>query len=258
MTTLRELADGLPNGFHDAQVSACAINYVNGSVTFELLVWMGDERERERYRAARLKVTGLLFCAFEPPDPRYPFAAGAPLVVDLCEADPAVPAIAALPASAFSGRLWVASWNAFIHLAGTHAELSWTDVSPQARFFLNVDLDIESSGDLLPLVQALEPHAYSLERPPGRASFELAEPVSPTTPEPLILEFVRAVRALPPAARAVWSHARKRVLDIGIQSGRRPYQETHRLQPETLRAVADVGAEIAVTVYSLAPEDDVP
>jgi len=104
------------------------------------------------------------------------------------------------------------------------------------------------------LVQALEPHAYSLERPPGRASFELSEPVLPTTPEPLILAFVRAVKALPPAALAVWTHARTRVLDIGIQSGRRPFQETHRLQPETLREVADIGAEIAVTVYSLARE----
>ena len=125
-----------------------------------------------------------------------------------------------------------------------------------ARFFLNVDLDIESTADLTPLVEALEPHAYSLERPPGRASFELNGSVSPMNPEPLILEFVRLVRGLQQSARAVWTGASRRVLDIGIQSRRRPMQDAYRLAPETLRAVAEVDAEIVVTIYALDPEDD--
>jgi hypothetical protein len=122
-------------------------------------------------------------------------------------------------------------------------------------FFLNVDLDIEADGDLALLTQALEPHAYALERSPGRASLELAEPARATTPEPLILEFVGIVQALPLKAREVWDRAEKRVFDIGIQSGRRPFQETYRLGSETLRAVAEIGADIAVTVYSLSADD---
>jgi hypothetical protein len=258
MATLQELAETLPNGFHDAQVSSCAVDFVARTVTFDLSIWVGDETDSERYRRATLKVAGLVFCAFDPPDPRYPFADGRPLEVDLCDADPTVAATAALPDGAFAARLWVANWNSFIHLAGTHAGLAWTDsaTSTSAGFFLNVDLDIESVEDLAPLVASFEPHAYELERPPGRASFELSQPASPTTPEPLIREFVRVVGRLPPAVRGLWDRAPKRVFDIGIQSGRRPFQESHPLGPDTLRAAADIGAGIAVTVYALAADDD--
>jgi hypothetical protein len=124
----------------------------------------------------------------------------------------------------------------------------------KARFFLNVDLDLESGDDLRVLAEALQPEAYSLERPAGRASFELNASVSPETPEPLILEFVRLVNQLPPSARAIWDRASKRVFDIGIQSRRRSFSEAHRLSSETLRAAAEIGAEIGITVYGLADD----
>lgn len=255
MTTLREIAAGLPNGFHDARVDICTVDFAARTLTFELALWVGDDSDPERYRGARLRVAGLLYCAFDPPDPRYPFAERGPLVVDLCDPDAAIPVNAALPLDAFSARFWVASWNSFIHLAATSAELAWTDAARRDRFFLNVDLDVESSEDLAPLIAALEPHACSMERPPGRASFELNQPVSPTTPEPLVVAFVQAVSSLPPPIRAIWDRAARRTFDIGIQSGRRPLQEAHRLSPETLRLAADVDAEIAVTVYGLSVDD---
>ena len=119
------------------------------------------------------------------------------------------------------------------------------------RFFINVDLDIATHADPLPLVRALQPLAYSLERPPGRASFELNTPTSPTSPEPLIREFIRLVGLLPSDARQIWDKASRRVFDVGIQSLRRPFSETHSLSVETLVAAASVHAEIAFTVYSL-------
>jgi hypothetical protein len=258
MATLEEVAGGLPNGFHDAQLSSCAMDFVARTVTFKLSIWIGDQRDAERYRDAELKISGLGLCAFDAPDPRYPFADRRRLAVDLCDADPAVAATSARPENAFAARFWVANWNSFIHLTGTHAELAWSagSASTSHGFFLNVDLDIESSEDMAPLAAALEPHAYELERPPGRASFELGEPVSPRAPEPLIREFVRLVEALPPAARAIWDRAQARVFDIGIQSSRHPFQETHSIGPDTLRAAAAIGAGITVTVCGLAPEDD--
>src|SRR5215471_18348228 len=119
-----------------------------------------------------------------------------------------------------------------------------------SRFFLNVDLDIDSSDDVTALVKAFEPHAYALERPAGRASFELSK-VDAAGPEPIIVEFVRLVTDLPPIARGIWDRASRRVFDIGLQSSRAPHYETHRLTAETLRAVAAIGAEIAVTIYAL-------
>jgi hypothetical protein len=121
-----------------------------------------------------------------------------------------------------------------------------------------VDLELESSDDLSPLVMALDPHAYSLERPPGRACFELNEFDDAAGPEPIILEFVRLVTNLPPDARSAWDRASRRSFDIGLQSGREPFQETHHLAAETLKLVAAIGAEIAVTIYALEPTSPTP
>jgi hypothetical protein len=122
-------------------------------------------------------------------------------------------------------------------------------------FFLNVDLEIESEDDLSLLVEAFEPRSYSLERPLGRACFELNEPVSPTDPEPLILEFVRIVKALPAGPREVWNRASRRVFDIGIQSDHHPIQRSYRLASSTLREISNIGADIAITVYAVHSDD---
>jgi hypothetical protein len=132
----------------------------------------------------------------------------------------------------------------------------WRPGGMPRQFFVNVDLDVESAVDPAPLVRALEPSAYSLERPAGHASFELNVSVAPTSPEPLIREFIRLVRNMPPDARAVWDGASRRVFDVGFQSRRQPFSETHAFSVNTLAEVAEVGAEIAFTTYSLAKEDD--
>jgi hypothetical protein len=120
--------------------------------------------------------------------------------------------------------------------------------------FINVDLDVESTGDLRPLVEAMAAHTYSFERPAGQASFEVHDP-SPTDPEVVILEFVRIVKALPPAARKVWDSASKRVFDIGLESGHQPFRMSHNIGIVTLREAADIGADIAITLYAVDPAD---
>lgn len=125
-----------------------------------------------------------------------------------------------------------------------------------ASLLLNVDLEVESAGDLAPLIEALEPAAYSLGRPPGHACFELNSAVSSGEPEPVILELVRLVGELPPAALSAWDSASRRVFDIGFQAASRPFQQTHHLKPATLRAIADIGAEVAITIYAPTPADD--
>jgi hypothetical protein len=123
--------------------------------------------------------------------------------------------------------------------------------------FINVDLDVTSADDLAPLIEALEPHTYSFERPPGQASFEINEP-SPTDPEVVILELIRLVTSLPPAARRAWDAASKRVFDIGLQSGRHPFHRSYSIGIGTLREAIDIGAEIAITLYALDPTEEDP
>lgn len=117
---------------------------------------------------------------------------------------------------------------------------------------LNVDLEVESQHDLQPVVDAFEPAAYSLERPAGRACFELSEEVAQDDPTALICAFVSLVNSFSPAARESWDRATRRVFDVGVQSGRHPFHKAYCFRVETLRAVASIGAEISVTVY--APE----
>lgn len=130
MTTIPEIDATLPNGFHDAELQSCTIDYVGQTVTFDLEIWIGDlssdnEQVRERYRRARLVVTGLAFCHLEMPDPTYPFQEAGPLRIDLSDPDPQLPDLRKLPEGAFASRFYVSNWNAFIQLAGRDASLSW-------------------------------------------------------------------------------------------------------------------------------------
>lgn len=57
--TLEEVAASLPNGFHDAYIKGISTDYVTGTASFDLEIWVGDdsaekEEDREVYRPARL------------------------------------------------------------------------------------------------------------------------------------------------------------------------------------------------------------
>ena len=164
-------------------------------------------------------------------------------------------------------------WGNYELLLSTYAELKRVLASPadepsptegtlppvatgagSRKFFLNVDLDVETDADLTPLIQALEPYADSLERPPGRASFELNSVARSKAPEPIIVEFVRLVKGLPLPAREVWNGAARRVFDVGLRSGLAPFSESHQLSTATLLEVASVQAEIAFTMYAVLPK----
>ena len=131
-TTLIEIDRGLPNGFHDSRVRSCNLDFVARTATFGIDVWVGDAEAttpngRELYRSALLVVSGLAFCQLDAPDPSYPYQEAMPIRVDLSEADQTVPAIRELPAGVFAVRFYVSGWNSFIHVAGRHAQLAWSD-----------------------------------------------------------------------------------------------------------------------------------
>jgi hypothetical protein len=130
MTTLQQIENSLPNGFHDALVRSCHLDFVARTASLELDVCMGDAEsadsdERDSYARATLLLDGLAFCEVQAPDPTYPFQQPAPLRVDLSEPDPAHPVIKSLPNDIFAGRFFVTSWNSFIYLAARHATLEW-------------------------------------------------------------------------------------------------------------------------------------
>ena len=61
--------------FHDATLTRLEVDYIARRATFSLRVWVGDPEAEERSmrklsRTGTLVVTGLLFCALDPPDRR--------------------------------------------------------------------------------------------------------------------------------------------------------------------------------------------
>jgi len=134
---------------------------------------------------------------------------------------------------------------------------------PRRNFFRTVDLDVHaavsSDAEFAVLIEGLAPVAFHLERPPGLATFELHE--GPVEPGPAILEFVRQIENLPPAARAFWDAATRRVFDIGFESGQEPHCPFHAnycLSPDVLAAVARVRGEIGITMYALDDGKHIP
>jgi hypothetical protein len=131
--TLEDIEKSLPNGLHDAKVHRLEVDYARRTLQAELTVWIGNMDEpperRERYRRARIDITGLLFLVMEPPDSRYPFLSSAQLTVDGCDKrqnlDTAL--LKSLPQKSFFRSLWVGEWNAFIHIAATDARISWIE-----------------------------------------------------------------------------------------------------------------------------------
>lgn len=129
MPTLEELADSLPNGFHDAEVHGLAVDLRARVARLELDVLVGEvdapaDAGRETYRMARLELRGLAYFVMEPPDPRYAYAQPGTVRVDLCDVDPT----GSLPPTRsgdFSARFSVAEWNAFICVSAREAALEW-------------------------------------------------------------------------------------------------------------------------------------
>ncbi len=109
MATLQDIENGLPNGFHDALIHSCTLDFVTRTASFKLDISTGDPEsadvgECDRYDSATLTLEHLAFCEVQPPHPTYPFEEPIPLQVDLSEPDAGHPVIQSLPSSTFAGR----------------------------------------------------------------------------------------------------------------------------------------------------------
>ncbi len=137
MLSFEELARDLPNGFHDAEIRGISLDYLTQAAVFSmnLLVGVGtpDNKNLSLYRAATIKISGLLLFFIESPHPKYNFVLdGDPLSVSgdsvrvgqNREMDLLLPA---LPDNAWAYRFFLDEWNSFMYIAATSAEFSWDD-----------------------------------------------------------------------------------------------------------------------------------
>jgi hypothetical protein len=132
--TLDELANTLPNGFHDSAVHTITLDYSKHEIRFHLAVWVGDldakdEKAREAYRMGDLTLSDMAFCVIEPPDPRYPYYEKDEIIIDTGEVDKLsrLPTIQLPPVQKgmFVNWMFVQEWNSFIYVTARDARLRW-------------------------------------------------------------------------------------------------------------------------------------
>jgi hypothetical protein len=121
----------------------------------------------------------------------------------------------------------------------------------QATHFLNVDLNIYSRRDLLPLVKAFGSKVIVLYvgRVRGKYSASLEIAGLTKTPDSAIRAFCRLIEALPEPERRLWNNATVRSFSIGIRAGTHPTPCDFTIQPRTIKAVSEVAAQIVLTIY---------
>ena len=118
--------------------------------------------------------------------------------------------------------------------------------------FLNVDLEVESTADLSPLVAALGDDVFLLHIGPADrggdlAAFELAEEHG--DPDGSLLEFCDPIEQLLPEAAELWRTAHRRTFDVGYECGDTPPAFQSELTRPTIQRVADLGASLSTTIY---------
>jgi hypothetical protein len=129
--TLEELENALPNGLHDAEVQRISVDYGQRSLVLELVVWFGSmddpPERREAYKTGRLEFSGLAFLIMEPPDAKYPYRVESSITVDSVDPGRGLgpELLASLPKGVFCHSFFVFQWNAFMHVAAKHAEMTW-------------------------------------------------------------------------------------------------------------------------------------
>jgi hypothetical protein len=119
--------------------------------------------------------------------------------------------------------------------------------------FLNVDLDVYSRSDLQPLVNSFGKKVIGLyvgrERRRYAAHLELATYKTKPSADSTIRAFCALIRALPKTERELWNGAETREFSIGVQAGRQRFACDFRIEAQTVKAVAELGALIVLTVY---------
>ena len=119
--------------------------------------------------------------------------------------------------------------------------------------FLNVDLDVYSRYDLRPLVNSFGKKVIDLyvgrERRGYSAHLELAAGLRKRTADSTIRGFCALIRALPKTKRKLWNSAKSREFSVGVEAGQQPFACDFRIEAQTVKAVAELGAVIVLTVY---------
>ena len=131
------LDDKYPHAtFHDAKIEDLKIDYINNIASLHIELYVGDpnaayENEREIKRRGKLQFTGLVYCAIDPPDAKYPYsdvkglwlASDGPVDPSGTSANARLPQD--IPADAFVHSFYINDWNSNIYISAKDASFEW-------------------------------------------------------------------------------------------------------------------------------------
>jgi hypothetical protein len=120
-------------------------------------------------------------------------------------------------------------------------------------YFLNVDLDIESKSSLRPLARELGKRVSVMFSGliNGKHCLFIETAGAERGQDMIIQALCAVIEDLSVRSRRVWDAAERKEFDLGYES-RLSSQRANRfrIRPGTLRRMADLGASVAVTLYS--------
>ena len=122
-----ELDRTLPNGFHDAELRHFEMDYVNRTLRFDLVVWIG-KMEDAQVRPARVTVASVAFLVLEPPDTNYPWQKAGTICIDTGEGVPKQSSskVPNAPEGTAITWMYLKEMNCFLLFAGGEALLEWS------------------------------------------------------------------------------------------------------------------------------------
>jgi len=127
--TLDELENTLPWGLHDAQVERLSIDWARAELTLEVRAMIGEHQETDQ--RARITLTGLDYCAIEPPRYRTRPAPGAGMWVQPDAAPAEIDGHPPVATGCFRHRFFVSDLNCCFYVAASDARLEWLESAPQ-------------------------------------------------------------------------------------------------------------------------------
>jgi hypothetical protein len=123
----------------------------------------------------------------------------------------------------------------------------------KAICYLNSDLDLTSSEDLLDLAGEFKSHGlFALNASRGEdglwyATFEVLD--QSAEPEPNIAAMVTIIESLVEPHRSTWLRCSRREFNIGYDCGAEPWAFNQGLSCELLSRIAEAGVSLRWTLY---------
>jgi hypothetical protein len=132
---ISDIEASLPWGLHDSYLEAIEIDWPKARLTLTVRVMMSENQDMDQ--RAKVVLSGLAFCTFDPPEidatHGYEPTPACGLWVDTgkgaANAD-AKRRLPAVPEGGFLHWFFVHQWNSFIHVCARDAKLIWLEAAP--------------------------------------------------------------------------------------------------------------------------------